>query len=933
MKTLNLFPNLAALLVAIFTTLPICTESFGQGFPTEVSREGLVFDGKVASSESVWSAGRNTIYTINWFRPKAVLAGQTDGMDSIPVLTAGGAAEEGLLAVTHVQTYHPGYSYLVALEPCKNCIEGQVAYLPKASIGEFNKRAYLQEKAKWASKPKAGSMPGEEACQGDGDTLFLMLGNVYLEPGLDSIAGHLDIKTRTLQSAKALYSLSSLLKYSTDVFGEYAISSFNVAIAPIGEEMATAYTSTSSDYTSETAYFAVTNNDDATVAIVIDTFYRSIIRVAFKAPLSSLHHLPSAIDGLLQPEETGASYICDGKALPFKHIILDKRKTGVIIKERAIPITYSFENVTFNSATDEYTFTVFASSDEPTILDVAHLEIDFAPTPFIWFQVANNLATVDLSPGTILGDNINYNFTIQDLNSTAILIVIEASSVTNPNSLAMLGPTPKALCTITLTMDICLSAPGLTFQEFDMQGFSLYYEPSTFPMPMVYDPVFAFDTENTIACSCLGAPEISGWLPDEIVAGDNQTLTITGTGFGVYERGADPGMNGTGSSVLFTNGDDHTNNPQFIAASTEDFRIGGILKWTDTEIQVKVPSTDYQTGIHGPASTGKFRIRNRCNEVAESDDDLKIPYALTNFRLDVDDVAKRLGLRNNNGLNGEQDGYEFQFGANVNSPNWAINIPNAFDNALSTWCAETEIRFKRKVATTFAPFAANDGINHVIVGALATPNAQAALAQSQAYFPIDCNGSGPADEDGGFIMSDLDIIINDDFALSGTQSRARRVLEHELGHGHNINHARCFGFLCGGPLMHPEATTGIKSEDVDGGNSIFGDSQSIISNGCVGSSVPPVTITTGGCGTIVADREEQAVNLRIYPNPTAGHVWVSESGQLFSWTLSTTSGQILAAGKSQLSGFEIDFSAYPTGAYLLIISNEKGVGQYKIMKL
>ncbi len=932
MKTLNSISTLAALTAVIFS-FAFCTGAFGQQFPSKVSKEGIVLDGKVSTQKGTWSADRSTIYTINWFKPKTVFQGETGALDSIPVLTAGGATDEGLLAVTHVQVYYPGFSYLLALEPCPDCIDGMTAYLPTATIGEFQRKAYLEEKEKWANKPKTKSLWGESSCQGNGDTLFLRLGNVYLVPGLDSMSGHMDVKTKTRQATKILYSLSSKLKYDNEVLGDYAVSIHHVEVAPIGQDMVQAYTTTNSDLTYEKASFSLTKNANTTEALLVDSFYQSSIRIYFKTDSSNLQHLPQVIDSLFQLDEIEASYLCDGRVYPFRTIILDRHKIGVKIEGLVTPITYSFEDVTFNSTTNEYSFTVFASSDEPTYLDVAHLEIDFAPAPFFFNQVTNGYASVDLSPGTILADNLSYTYTLEDLNTTAILMVIQETGVFSVGALAMLDATPKALCRISLTMAICLSAPGLVFQEFEMQELSLYYTAASFPMPLVYEPVYAFDTENTIACSCVDDPVITGWSPEEIVAGDNQVLTITGHGFGVYERGADPGMSGTGSSVLFTNGDDHTNNPQFIAAAQEDFRVGGILKWTDTEIQVKVPSTSHVIGINGPASTGKFRVRNRCNKVDESDDDLKIPYSLTNFRLGKEKVAKRLGLRNNNGLSGNQDGYEFQFGANVTSPAWVINIPKAFDDALSTWCDKTKIRFKRKVATTFAPVAANDGINHVIVGALSTPNAQAALAQSQAYFPIDCQGSNPNDEDGGFIMSDLDIIINDDFATTGTQSRARRVLEHELGHGHCVNHARCFGTLCGGPLMHPEATTGIKAVDVDGGNRIFDDSQEIIANGCTGASVPPVKIEKGGCGTLVANKEEHAFDLHIFPNPTADILWITRSEQPLSWTVSSASGQVIASGKSQLRDFEIDFSTYPPGTYLLFVSNDKGTGQYKIVKL
>ena len=298
-------------------------------------------------------------------------------------------------------------------------------------------------------------------------------------------------------------------------------------------------------------------------------------------------------------------------------------------------------------------------------------------------------------------------------------------------------------------------------------------------------------------------------------------------------------------------------------------------------------------------------------------------------------MAKRLGLRNNNGLTGGQDGYEFQYNANVNSPAWTINIPDAFEDALTTWCNETEIRFKRKEGTVFTQAVANDGVNVIVVGSLSTANAQAALIQSQAYFPIDCNGSDPEDEDGGFIMADLDFVVDNDFALAmpGDQARAQRVFEHEIGHGHNTNHARCFGFACSGPLMEATAETGIKDVDVDGGNEIFDDSETIINNGCTGSSVPPVPIETGNCGMLVADREEHKLNLLIAPNPTTEKVLVKLGDQPFNWKVTNSTGQILSSGKTSISDFEIDFSGYPSGTYILLLEGETGIGQFKIVKL
>lgn len=937
MKILNTTPNLAVLMMAFLSMSLIQNKAAGQQFPTEIPKENIVVNGRVSSKKGTWSSDGSTIYTVNWLKPKAVFQGAVQP-DSIPVITPGGITEEGLLVVTHALEFQPSNDYLLALEPCNGCVDGLTTYIPVGAVPDFNREAYLRELKKWREMPR---MAGDSLpCDTGESVLQITFGNVHLSLSGQTVNGYIDLKTKTGQPPKMLQSISSKLNYVDAVFGTYAVSSQNVTISPIGTDMAAAYTTASNDLTSNKASFSMTKNPSATEGVIVNDYYQSSIRLSFVTDAASLQNLPSELSELFTLEELSASYLCEGREYPFDRIIIDERSIGVVLEGLVSSISYFIEGVEYIPSSSSYRFTISASSSDATELRQSSLRVDYSTSTFLSNQVSNGFLSVVNMPGTVATDYPVYGVELEDLDNNSFRVLLgDAFVVPGPmDEFATVWVDRIPLVRLEMRVNSCDNNPMLSFQEFDMQGESFYYDEDNFPFfSLAYEPVIAEDEEIVHPCGCSGDPKIESWTPEEIVAGDNQVLTIFGENFGVFQRGADPGEGGTGSSVLFNNGDDHGNNPDYIAAGKEDFMIGGVLKWTDTEIQVKVPSTDWQTGIHGPASTGRFKVRNGCNEedISSAINRLRIPYALTNFRLDDEGVAKRLGLRNNNGLTGEQDGYEFQYNANVNSPAWTINIPDAFEDALTTWCNETEIRFKRKEGTVFTQAVANDGVNVIVVGSIPTANAQAALIQGQAYFPIDCNGSDPEDEDGGFIMADLDFVVDNDFALAmpGDQTRAQRVFEHEIGHGHNTNHARCFGFACSGPLMEATAETGIKDVDIDGGNEIFDDSEIIVNNGCTGSSVPPVPIETGNCGMLVADREEHKLNLLISPNPTTEKVLVRLGDQPFNWKVTNSTGQILSNGKAYISDFEIDFSGYPPGTYILLVEGETGIGQFKIVKL
>jgi hypothetical protein len=907
--------------------------AFGQDFPSTMPDDGLVLHGKVSTKFGVESTDQKTIYTINWFVPDAIYHGKGNIPDSIPILTMGGITDEGLLVVSHTPEIQKNYNYMVALQPCENCVPDLKTWNISGLVGEFDKKGYIQSRKNWSQRIRLSEMPKDDCVQ-DESTLFISFGNVHLTATADSVVGYLDIKCRTDIPNKALYSISTQLKYKANVFGTYAISNHNLSVLPSDAAMQSIYPSLVTDVAADKAGFSMTNNGLTSTAILIEQTNKSFARINFKVSLQGLLNIPQQVSDLFTLEYLQASYICDREVFNFRNIKIDENSIGVVLDGLSPSITYTFDDVEYNSITKKYQFTIFAASEFDTRLTQASIFVDYNTFAFFPNQFASGNAVVINQPGTIATDYPQYDPIFGDSDNSTFAVILGSINPVTTEPLAFLGPDPKPLIRIQMTIDDCNLNPDLSFAEFDMQEIS-YYDDNLMPFYLAYDPVIADDYEWTLPCGCDDV-DIASFSPQEIVAGDNQILTITGTGFGVFQRSTNPGESGTGSTVLFYNGDFVSgvgSTPEYIAASRED-----ILSWSDTEIKVKVPSTNYLQGSNGPASTGKIIVRNWCNKDDKSGDQLHIPYSLLNYRLKTDGVAKPLGLRNNNGLSGEQDGYVFSFNPNISAA--VFNVKDAFRDALNTWCPETYIRFK--TTDTPEPFITptfNDGRNSIAIGSLGTPGAEAAVLTSLAYFSIDCNGSTANDEDGGFIMTDIDVIVHSAFAIDNTipYSRRKRVFEHELGHAHMLNHAHCFGggmFGYSGPLMHPQGETEIKDVDISGGNRVFANSSKIINNNtCIGTSLVPIPIQIGYCGDLVASQDIPNNFTKISPNPVSDWLLIKNANDFDNYSIYNSTGIRVINQFVPSSEFQVDLTLLKPGCYLLILEGDNNVSYSKIIKI
>ena len=314
-------------------------------------------------------------------------------------------------------------------------------------------------------------------------------------------------------------------------------------------------------------------------------------------------------------------------------------------------------------------------------------------------------------------------------------------------------------------------------------------------------------------------PLISGFAPASLTAGTRSVLTIEGSNFGATQ--------GSGR-VEFPNA--NNGGAGFVAANPTDYAL-----WSDTRIQVRVPSATIATG--GVAGTGTFRVVNGTGETGSSPTPLTVTYALSNITQMNGDTPTRPKLGNEDG----QGGYTLNYSPSFTAVTAA---PASFERALASWACATPLR--RVVGAAAAPEAtASDNVNAVRFG----PLGGSTLGVATSYYS------------GCFVGSLVQFsLVETDYTFSSTvswhygtgtppagQFDFESVALHELGHGTQLNH-----IIMPTAVMHfAIAPTAVKrtlnaSSDIAAGQDVFTFSAS---NDC-GAAPPVAAPAPAGCGPL-----------------------------------------------------------------------------------
>jgi len=271
-------------------------------------------------------------------------------------------------------------------------------------------------------------------------------------------------------------------------------------------------------------------------------------------------------------------------------------------------------------------------------------------------------------------------------------------------------------------------------------------------------------------------PVISSFSPAAVTAGTSTTtassstgvLTINGTGFNDTQ--------GTGY-VLFRNADDG-------GATTTQARSDDYVLWTDTQIQVRVPSV---SASGNTAGTGPVQVVNSDGNAASSASSLTVTYALGNAN--YNNQVYRVHLVGTGGAD-NPSGYVLHYTASTDP---SFSVPPAaraaFETTLATWrCQAGANRVMGADASQTQPNG-SDNINLVSFGALPT----GVLGRTYSTSSGCINSTGGID----WVLVDTDYEFTSASSINwyfgtGTpgsgQYDFQSVALHELGHGLQLQH-------------------------------------------------------------------------------------------------------------------------------------------------
>ncbi len=255
------------------------------------------------------------------------------------------------------------------------------------------------------------------------------------------------------------------------------------------------------------------------------------------------------------------------------------------------------------------------------------------------------------------------------------------------------------------------------------------------------------------------AATITGFSPLTTTAGTNSIVTITGSGFGNSYGGQ--------TAVAFASAND--GGTTMFSATAPHFVL-----WTDTEIQVKVPSR---------AGTGRIRVTSADGSQATSVNSITINYNVLNTD-DSNGTPQQTYLVDANTKGGYTITLNSAFAAN-------ILAKEAFTTALRTWRCNTFVNIG--ITQNLTPIDCRDGNDGINVIAFDDKcSLPVGVLGATYYYYSTCNTVY-------WRLREFDIIFSANasgsiwnysskFAVGVNQIDFQSVVLHELGHVHQLGH-------------------------------------------------------------------------------------------------------------------------------------------------
>jgi hypothetical protein len=722
-----------------------------------------------------------------------------------------------------------------------------------------------------------------------------------------------DTPTNLLFSQGQIY-----VSFDTSYFGSHLVSSGAITISKGQAIDSPYYNLTVVDSTASMIKLSVTHTANPTSLTNLDSVNQQLCHI--KLRVASVGTPFANFDSVLMVGQSLYKRSVSGLEFPYDLV----QVSGLVGSLRSNDISFQLASETLTAT--QLSFDLQAEATGSDFFYSSDVTITYSTDNFgTYIQGGGHISCTNSL------DNSLYTFSYPDNNASSITLSFAGSyDVTTGATPPTLSGSYTTIATCTVDIQNCCKPPTGDYLAISnvSNAYYAYVESVYDPIDSMYEDEQATDAYSVGAssgnynngnASLCGAvtPVVNSLDPMTISAGTFSVLTINGLGFG-----CNPG------SVMFPNAD----NGGTSWISTQD---SDIVSWTDSKIEVYVPSTD-NTGGSNPAGSGDVKVVTSTGTVIDALINLDIQYAILNLR-EANSQPIIVFLEDQNGSGGITFHPRTGDTSGVNTDaTWAI----------SQWDCATGVNFHMDTAVSNGW--AQDGVNVVM---LTNPSAlnPGDVAQTKLYTDPQCSVTNAGVSHPVVGVSEIDMRVSNvpdatyptvawSYATNADTGSFTTVVLHEFGHAGALQHAMPF------PKVMYYTTPGfpfssnitLKYEDIIGGELEVGNIS--VNNHCSAIDVQtfPVGCTaTNGINNVSLDN----MTISVSPVPTTSSVTVDIStGQntVITYNLIDVLGQVIAI--NQIHAIEgttkqvVSLEGLSNGVYLLVLQSEGRSQTFKLVK-
>jgi hypothetical protein len=558
-------------------------------------------------------------------------------------------------------------------------------------------------------------------------------------------------------------------------------------------------------------------------------------------------------------------------------------------------VRYHFKNIKLDGLT--ITFDLYVNSLIGTKrLYQSGIQLKYN-TDFFGANIATNgnLLLQDAGISLISGCDL----TKSDISSEKARIEL-VSTAGNFNNLTIIDASEQLLAQGKITIQNIFSEPNIEYDIAEVKSLNRFFNGEVL---QAFDTIVVEGDWKNIEG---GVFEIRDIGPLSLRAGTDDLLTITGTGFG----------NTRGSSfVQFTNAfEGITNGVQWIEPLPTDYNL-----WSDTKIEVFVPSVA-KGGVYTEyAGTGKIRVKVG-SQTRTSAQTVTVRLAADNRALtDAGSSELRRKKVRLIGEFGEDGGYTLYYNDAFKGLSGAVP---AFERALCTWIQSSNVNFRIKTLAEIDPVYQQYACQ-VLLGPLPSGTSSSTKAITVKNYYLGCQAPN-----GDVIKGTLkkfDIFFRQGADWQGNLDMESYAL-HELGHAQLLLHVNQTDDVMYYEILGTKRI--LKAGDTEGGNYIKSISIVNESNCSIARMVP-----NSDCSLIPTNEAVQNIRIQYVPNPTSNQITIESSIVIDEIKIFDNLGKSIFTFSPNSNKAVLDVLEINSGVYFGIIKSGNAYQNVKFIKI